>query len=77
MLFQVGVSPEVYEVQPFGVIKRATPVLEPPVVINGQCTPGDVDRSHSRPPGQRLVFQVFARHLNPTWRMPCPAGSRH
>jgi len=66
MLFQVGVSPEVYEVQPFGVIKRATPVLEPPVVINGQCTPGDVDRFRIRARrGQRLVFQVFARHLNP------------
>jgi hypothetical protein len=66
MLFQVGVSPEVYEVQPFGVIKRPTPVLEPPVVINGQCTPGDVDRFRIRARrGQRLVFQVFARHLNP------------
>lgn len=66
MLFQVGVSPEVYEVQPFGVIKRPTPVLEPPVVINGQSTPGDVDhfriRAHR---GQRLVIEVFARHLNP------------
>jgi len=68
--FQVGLLPEVCEQEPndpetyFRLPKPAP--LELPAVLNGQITPGDVDRFSFRArQGQQLVMQVQARSLVP------------
>ena len=68
--FQVGRLPEVMEHEPndppFAVRPGADTILEPPVLLNGQILPGDVDRVwfHGHK-GQSLVVEVAARALNP------------
>ncbi len=68
--FQVGLLPETMEHEPNDPPSAARPagdtVLEPPVLLNGQILPGDVDRVwfHGRK-GQALVVEVAARALNP------------
>ena len=79
MLFQVGTLPETCEQEPNDPIATdAKPLARPllsrpeaapldlPVVMNGQVTPGDVDRFRFRAQqGQQLVIQTQARHLVP------------
>lgn len=74
LCFQVGVVPEVRELEPnhpkSPELATAGPVLDKPlslpVVINGQILPGDVDRFRIQgQKGQRVRFQIFARHLIP------------
>jgi hypothetical protein len=72
--FQVGVDPEVMELEPNGpkftlgipLRVKEMPVLTPPVVINGQIQPGDVDyfRIEAKK-GQQLVMAAMARRLVP------------
>jgi len=61
--FQIGTLPEVREEE------AAEPILKPldvPVVLNGQISPGDVDRFLLRlQRGQKLVCRMFARYLVP------------
>lgn len=61
--FQIGTLPEVCEED------VAEPILKPvnvPAVLNGQITPGDVDRFQLRlQRGQKLVCRMFARYLVP------------
>jgi len=70
MCFQVGTLPEVREDEPndprtFDPFPKEPPI-ELPVVLNGQITPGDVDRFRFRAKkGQRLVVETQARHLVP------------
>jgi hypothetical protein len=79
MVFQVGLLPEVRELEPNN--KEAYPALpnipkttrlptdkplELPVLLNGQIMPGDVDRFRfSARQGQRLVIEAHARGLIP------------
>lgn len=79
MVFQVGVIPEVRELEPND--RKAYPTLpnmpklvslpsdkplETPVLLNGQIMPGDVDRFRFRArKGQRLVIETHARRLVP------------
>jgi hypothetical protein len=70
MCFQVGVVPEVSELETGdGRIAEQLPrepALELPAVLNGRILAGDVDRFRFRADrGQRLVFEVYARRLNP------------
>ncbi len=78
MVFQVGPTPEVSELEPNdpgppAVSPRmprldlpAPPPLDLPVVVNGQIMPGDVDRFRVRArQGQRLVIEAQARRLIP------------
>jgi len=75
MVFQVGLLPEVRELEPNNRQANADPGLrdlpkekpfEPPVVLNGQIMPGDVDRFRIRAGrGQKLVMEVHARSLIP------------
>ncbi len=74
MIFQVGLLPETCEQEPNEpslalsgrLTERQEPPLELPVLLNGQITPGDVDRFRFvAQQGQRLVIQVHARHLIP------------
>jgi hypothetical protein len=72
--FQVGIDPEVLELEPNGpkfslgipLPVKENPVLQPPVVINGQIQPGDVDyfRIEAKE-GQQLVMAAMARRLVP------------
>ncbi len=70
MCFQVGPLPEVQELEPNdpGVANPLPPEppLKPPVLINGQIMPGDVDRFrfHAQR-GQQLVINTQARRLVP------------
>lgn len=64
LCFQVGVLPELREVQFAG--GPAAQVVEPPAMLNGQITPGEVDRIRLRArEGQRLVIRLHARRLIP------------
>ncbi len=64
--FQVGVLPEVREEDFVGPGDPATPVVDLPVLLNGQITPGDVDRYGLRAwEGQKLVIRLHARRLIP------------
>jgi hypothetical protein len=71
LVFQVGVLPEALEREPNGPQTPLLPgqpaaTLDLPVVLNGQITPGDVDRFRFRATqGQPLVIEVQARHLIP------------
>lgn len=67
--FEVGEFPEVCEREPNDVSGKSgggSPVVEVPVVFNGQVLPGDVDRLrfHARS-GLSLVVEVQARSLIP------------
>jgi len=62
--FQVGVLPEVPE-RDFGG-GPAAPALQPPVLLNGQVSPGETDRVRLRARrGQKLVARLQARKLVP------------
>ncbi len=76
MVFQVGLLPELRELEPNN--KQAYPALrntpnlpkekpiDTPVLFNGQVMPGDVDRFRFRAQqGQRLVIEAHARSLIP------------
>lgn len=64
LCFQVGVLPEVCEKDFTG--GPAAQVVDLPVLLNGQITPGDVDRIRLRArAGQRLVIQLQGRRLIP------------
>jgi hypothetical protein len=68
--FQVGVLPEVRETElndpKPGVALPDEPPIEPPVLLNGQIMPGDVDRFSIRAAhGQQLVIEAQARKLMP------------
>jgi hypothetical protein len=70
MIFQVGMLPEVCEQEPND--PKSFPRLPPdppidlPVLLNGQITPGDVDRFRFRArQGQGLVIEAQARRLVP------------
>ena len=79
MVFQVGHLPEIRELEPNN--QKAIPdlpnipkkvnvpevkPLEPPVLLNGQIMPGDVDRFRfTAKKGQKLVIQAQARSLIP------------
>jgi hypothetical protein len=79
MVFQVGLLPEIRELEPNN--RQAYPVppnlarlrnlpkeraLELPVLLNGQIMPGDVDRFRFRAiKGQQLVIEAHARSLIP------------
>jgi hypothetical protein len=70
VMFQVGGLPETLEREPNdpGPLAnlRKRPVLDVPVLLNGQIMPGDVDRFRFRAEqGQRLVIDTRARHLVP------------
>ena len=66
LCFQVGVLPEVCEEHFVGPGDPATPVVDLPVLLNGQITPGEVDRFRLRArKGQQLVIRMQARHLIP------------
>jgi hypothetical protein len=70
LMFQVGGLPEVRKLKaPDGPIPRMLPKeppLNPPVLVNGQIMPGDVDRLNFRArKGQHLVIEAQARRLIP------------
>lgn len=79
MVFQVGVLPEVRELEPNdqqafpeirnlpgGIRPPAGEPLDLPVVLNGQIMPGDADRFRFRAEqGQQLVVETSARRLIP------------
>ena len=68
--FHVGTLPEAREREPndpgqFAYLPKDAP-LKPPVVLNGQIMPGDVDRFRFEAKrGQRLVIETHARRLMP------------
>ena len=64
--FQVGALPEIAEDESAGLRPAVIPLVEPPLVLNGQVLPGDVDRMRIRATaGQRLLIQANARRLIP------------
>ena len=64
--FQVGVLPEVREEDIVGPGSAGTQAVDLPVLLNGQITPGDVDRFRLRARnGQQLVIRMQARRLIP------------
>ncbi len=64
--FQVGVLPEVREEDFAGTGNPSTPVVDLPILLNGQITPGEVDRFGLRArKGQQLVVRLQARRLIP------------
>ena len=76
LLLQVGILPEVLELEPNGTKEPSLPrifqnlpdrpSLELPVLINGRIRPGDVDRFRFRARrGDSLVIEARARHLIP------------
>lgn len=70
LCFQVGVAPEVRELEPNDPAATAKPPDDPPltlpITINGQVGPGDVDRFRFLArKGQNLVITTQARHLIP------------
>jgi hypothetical protein len=64
--FQVGVLPEVCQEDFAGPDDPTTPVVDLPVLLNGQITPGEVEhyRLQARK-GQQLVIRMEARQLIP------------
>jgi hypothetical protein len=90
VVFQVGLLPEVRELEPNN--QRAYPELpnlpkltsllsaKPimlPVYLNGQIMPGDVDRFRFRAvKGQKLVIQAHARRLIRRWRCTTPGATK-
>jgi hypothetical protein len=66
LCFQVGTLPEIYEPNFKELAKGPTSPAVPPIVLNGQVKPGDVDRFRFRAKkGQHLVMQTQARKLIP------------
>ncbi len=66
MCFQVGVIPEFKEEAPYDNSANAKKVYSPPVLLNGQIKPGDIDRFKFRAKkDEQLVIEVVARHLVP------------
>ncbi len=66
LCFQVGGLPETREQEPNEKLLAITTVAEPPLLLNGQIMPGDVDRFRLRArQGQKLVLTAQARHLIP------------
>jgi hypothetical protein len=81
LCFQVGMVPEICEEEPVSArapnarapnareTNARTPAMEPvepPVLLNGQIRPGDIDRFRIRAKkGQQLVIAACARHLIP------------
>lgn len=66
LCFQVGVLPELVEEQFAPPESPTARVVEPPVLLNGQILPGEVDRIRLRARrGQRLVIDLQARALIP------------
>ena len=67
MRFRVGAIGEVSEPLVYrGVLAAAPEPLKPPVLLNGQVRPGEIDRWRiSARKGQRLVISAEARSLNP------------
>jgi len=64
--FHVGRLPECREAEPNDNPAAATAVPSLPIVLNGQITPGDVDRFRlAGRQGQKLVVAVAARDLIP------------
>ena len=64
LCFQVGALPELCETDFAG--GPAAQVVDPPVLLNGQITPGEVDRIRLRArEGQKLVIRLQARALIP------------
>lgn len=64
--FQVGTAPEINEHEPNDREAFESCVAEPPVLLNGQILPGDVDRFRFRArQEQSLVMQAQARALMP------------
>lgn len=64
LCFQVGILPEVCEKAFAG--GRAAPVLDPPLLLNGQIRPGETDHIRLRARnGQNLVISLQARRLIP------------
>ncbi len=74
-VFQIGVLPEARELEPNDpcpdrswppVERPEQPLLDIPVLLNGQIMPGDVDRHRLKfRRGQKLVIQAHARRLVP------------
>lgn len=65
LFFEVGQDPEVMELEPNEKAEETT-VFQPPVVINGQIEPGDVDTFRLQAQkGQRLVISASVRKLVP------------
>ncbi len=66
LCFQVGVLPEVREEDFATAGDPATPVVDLPVLLNGQITPGETDYFRLRArAGQKLVIRAQARKLIP------------
>lgn len=66
LVFQVGRLPEAREEELALAGSGQPAVVEPPVVLNGQIMPGEVDRFRLQlKRGQRLVARVAARRLIP------------
>jgi hypothetical protein len=64
LCFQVGKLPEACEQEFAG--GAAGRVMEPPILLNGQIMPGEVDHIRIRAKkGQKLVFRLHARRLIP------------
>ncbi len=64
--FEVGTLAEVREEDFEGAGETDTPVVDLPALLNGQITPGDVDRFRLRVrEGQKLVIRLYARRLIP------------
>ncbi len=81
LCFQIGVLPEAREQEPNDPDAYPSlppePPLELPAVLNGQITPGDVDRvSFRATAGQHLVFEAVARGLLPFRGDDAPAPFR-
>lgn len=50
----------------FDLFKKEKKVFEPPVIINGQITPGDVDRFYFKgKKGQKLIIELKGREIIP------------
>lgn len=66
LIFQVGNLPEVNEVEQIPGKKIELPLLESPILLNGQIMPGDIDHFRIQgTKGQHLVIQAHARRLIP------------
>ncbi len=64
--FRVDALPEVNEREPLGRPEWATPLVDLPVLLNGQIQPGDIDTFRVRAKaGSRLVLRTAARDLVP------------
>ncbi|AQQ09017.1 hypothetical protein L21SP3_00814 [Sedimentisphaera cyanobacteriorum] len=66
VVFMVGVNKEFREYEPNTREPRKEDVLQHPAVINGQITPGDVDKFYFKAnKGEKLVIKTQARELVP------------